>query len=100
MSDAGLVRLQALPNLTGLSLEGIPMTDAGMEVLKDLKAWPNLTILNLSHTQISDAGLKRLRGLTGLRELDLSGTKVLAEGVLALRKELPKCKVLTDLVPE
>lgn len=32
--------------------------------------------------------------LPNLQELDLSGTQVTAAGVVALRKALPKCKIL------
>jgi hypothetical protein len=45
--------------------------------------------------RVADAGLKHLHGLTSLRELDLTGTKVTPEGAAALHKALPKCKILT-----
>ena len=40
--------------------------------------------------------MTHLHGLTGLKELDLSKSKVTAEGVAALQKALPKCKIAWD----
>jgi hypothetical protein len=42
----------------------------------------------------SDDGLKHLHALSNLRELDLNGTQVTAEGAAALAKALPMCKVV------
>jgi hypothetical protein len=44
---------------------------------------------------VSDAGLKHLAGLGSLKELDLTGTQVTADGVAALHKALPKCKIVS-----
>jgi len=43
----------------------------------------------------TDDGLKTLHGLANLQELDLTGTKVTAEGVAALQKDLPKRHILS-----
>ena len=47
----------------------------------------------LGRTQIADAWLVHLKGLTNLRRLELTGTKVTAAGVADLQKELPNCKI-------
>jgi hypothetical protein len=41
-------------------------------------------------------GLKHLAGLNSLKELELTGTQVSADGVAALQKALPKCKNVRD----
>ena len=37
-----------------------------------------------------------LKSLTHLEELDLTGTKITAEGIEAIRKALPNCKVVWE----
>jgi len=49
--------------------------------------------LDLKGTRATDAGLKHLAGLGKLKELDLTGTQVTADGVGRLQKALPKCKI-------
>lgn len=43
----------------------------------------------------SDAGRKPLAGLSSLRQLDLTGTQVTADGVAVLQKALLKCRILS-----
>jgi hypothetical protein len=50
--------------------------------------------LDLSNTQVTDVGLQSLHGNTGLQAIDVRGTKVTSEGVAALRKALPKVRVI------
>jgi Leucine-rich repeat (LRR) protein len=52
----------------GISLRGTNVTDADLEILKQLKS---LQILNLSQTAITDAGLKPIESLPNLRNLIL-----------------------------
>jgi hypothetical protein len=66
------------------------LTVANLAGLKGLKR------LSLANTGLSDAGLKHLEGLAALEHLDLSGTKVTADGVAALKQALPKCEVTRD----
>ena len=68
-------RLQS-PDL-GLERSG-HVTDAGMEYLAGMTA---LKTLNLSGTKISDAGLKYLAGMKSLERLDLSKTAVRGDGL-------------------
>jgi serine/threonine protein kinase/Leucine-rich repeat (LRR) protein len=92
VSDAGLEQLKGLTNLTALNLGSTRVGDAGLEHLKGLT---KLTVLNLHGTRVSDAGLKLLAGLGSLKELHLTGTQATADGVAALQKALPKCKIVS-----
>jgi hypothetical protein len=87
-SENGMVQLK---NLQALNLEFDKITDAG---LKDLAPLTNLHLLKLAGTPISDAGLKEVVGHKHLHTLWLGGTNVTPEGVAALRKELPACKII------
>jgi hypothetical protein len=51
--------------------------------------------LSLAGCTFSDAGLKHLAGLSNLTQLDLTGTQATADGVAALQKALPKCRILS-----
>jgi hypothetical protein len=44
-------------------------------------------------TTVNDAGLEHLKGLTNLRTLNLTETKVTDHGVNKLRQALPKCDI-------
>jgi hypothetical protein len=66
------------------------VTDADLVKLKGLT---NLTALELSSTRITDNGLEHLKKLTSLKHLRLNQTKVTAKGVAELRKALPNCKI-------
>ncbi|MAV38472.1 MAG: hypothetical protein CMJ59_23800 [Planctomycetaceae bacterium] len=63
ITDAGLLHLKGLANLTSLVLAGTRVTDTGMVHLKGLA---NLETLLLDNTNITDAGLVHLKGLTKL----------------------------------
>jgi len=82
VTDAGLVHLRDLVELTTLYLGGTSITDAGLVHLSSLLG---LRTLNLAGTAITDAGLSHLRGLTGLRKLVLWGTRVTDVGLVHLR---------------
>jgi len=76
ISDQGLARLRALPQLRTLSIDGVSADKASP------KASP-----------ITDAGLARLQALGNLEHLILKGTQVSDGGVEALQKELPQAKI-------
>jgi hypothetical protein len=97
VSGAGLEHLKGLTNFKSLHLNGTGVSDAGMVHLKGLT---NLTHLELRGTGVSDAGLKHLYGLSNLWNLWLTNTKVTAEGIAALQKALPKCKIHSDFAAE
>jgi hypothetical protein len=54
-----------------------------------------LAELSLAGCPLNDAGLKQLVGMSSLKQLDLTGTQVTADGVANLQKALPKCRILT-----
>lgn len=78
-----------------LSLAGISITDRELEYC--VKRLPDLEQLSLRNTPITDAGLKHMKGLTGLKELNIGGTRLTELGVRELRQVLPRCRIWTDL---
>ena len=84
-------------NLTDLNLSGTDVTDAGLVHLAGLT---NLTWLNLgSCPRVTDRGLAPLASLTNLRWLGLAYTGLMAStgvtdaGVAALKAKLPGCTI-------
>ena len=69
------------------------MTDAGLVHLKGLT---ELKELDLSDTRVTDVGLVHVKGLTKLQYLDPSGTQVTDAGLVDLQTALPKCRILTQ----
>ncbi len=90
VTNAGLERLKELTNLVELDLGGTQVTDAGLEHLKKLG---KLERLDLHNTQVTDAGLEHLEGLISLKWLRLYGTRITEEGVKGLQQALPNCEV-------
>ena len=66
---------------------------ASLVHLKELK---NLSLLDLNNTNISDAGLTHLKELKDKGSLNLKNTKITKEGSIALKKALPKYKIISD----
>jgi len=64
-------------SLIHLNLAGTKVTDASLVYLRGLK---NLTRLHLEKTRVTDAGLANLRGLTELTYLNLYGTAITDAG--------------------
>ncbi|MFN8582947.1 MAG: c-type cytochrome domain-containing protein, partial [Gemmatimonadaceae bacterium] len=90
VTDAGLVTLARMPNLTRLSLGNTTVGDAGLQHLAGLA---HLEYLNLYGTRVSDSGLGALRALVGLRVLYISGTQVTLGGQASLQGNLPHLRV-------
>jgi Leucine-rich repeat (LRR) protein len=82
VTDAGLVHLKGLTNLSGLGLNNTQITDAGLVHMKGLT---KLSYLGLNGTQVTDAGLVRLKGLTNLSILGLNGSQVTDAGMVHLK---------------
>jgi hypothetical protein len=94
-SLAGLTNLAEL-NLSGWhSVSDPSCLDIGDEGLAHIGRLNSLERLGLSDfPQITDAGLLHLRSLSGLRELVLEETGTTDEGIAALQKALPGCKIV------
>jgi hypothetical protein len=90
LTDAGLEGLQPFTKLEKLSLEGTRVTDAGMV---HLKALTRLRWLELAGTGVTNAALGSLQGLRYLDTLGLAGTQVNDAG-LAQLKLFPKLRAL------
>ena len=69
--------LAGKPDVMVLQMANPDVTDA---TLINLKGMTWLRELDLSHTQVGDAGLKELEAITGLQTLRLRDTKVTDEG--------------------
>ncbi len=115
ITDAGLMHLESLTNLTELSVAPglvtvteilrsrrftdpeewspyrIQVTDAGLLHFKGLI---NLSKLDLTGTRVTDVGLVQLKGLTRLSVLDLRVTHVTDAGVKDLQQALPTLKII------
>ncbi len=84
IGDAGLVHLQAVPELKRLWLDRTRVTDDG---LVHLQAVPKLKELSLNRTRVGDDGLRRLVSqLPELQIVWLAGTDVTDDGLAHLKK--------------
>ena len=68
VTDAGMVHIKALKNLSKLHLEKTAVTDDGLAHLSELE---RLEYLNLYGTQVTDNGLEHLKSLSNLSALYL-----------------------------
>jgi hypothetical protein len=110
ITDAGLVHIRELPELTSLHLSGLPITDAGLAAIGDLpnlgslylsrtnvqgpglgqlKSLPKLVLLYLDGSDVSDSGLSHLAGASNLQYLSLNGLPLTAGGLKHI-KPLPR----------
>jgi len=55
--------------------------------------------LELTDNPVTDAALEHVKLLGKLWLLDIRGTNVTKEGVLALKQALPKCEIKSDFFP-
>ena len=69
------------------------LNDACAKRFKDIVG---LKRLSLRNTGLTDAAIDDLKSLKDLDEMDLAGTKTTAEGIEAIRKALPNCKVVWE----
>ncbi len=76
-----LSALPPLPILRVLSLEGTPMSDAGLARAAGLSG---LSLLDLTDSRVGDAGLAYLAGLGDLEWLCLAGTRITDAGLAHL----------------
>jgi tRNA A-37 threonylcarbamoyl transferase component Bud32 len=88
--DAELKTLFRRVPLKKLVLADTQVGDAGLFCCEGLR---DLEELDLSRTAITDTSLMALHRHSGLRRLDLRGTKTTAAGVERLRVKLPGCTI-------
>ncbi len=78
VTNAGLARLKALPQITGLNLSSCSITSTG---LRHLSSLPNLAYLNLSFcNRLTDAALKILEAQRNITYVDLQGCLSITTG--------------------
>jgi internalin A len=82
VTDAGLVGLKGLTNLSALNLTGANITYTGLLHLKGLT---RLSSIDLSETKITDAGLVHLKALTNLKSVGVRRTQVTDAGLVHLK---------------
>jgi hypothetical protein len=81
VTNSGLARLKALPQLTGLNLSSCTLNNSGLEHLQSL---PNLTNLNVSFcNRLSDASLKTFESMRKLEYVDMQGCLSITKGGIA-----------------
>lgn len=94
-TETGIRKLTGLKKLKSLYLGGcVELDDSAVKVIAD--NMPDLEYLELgatSGTNITDAAVADLAKLKKLTKLGLSGSKVTASGVGALREKLPDCTI-------
>jgi hypothetical protein len=89
----GLVYLQNLTELTELRLN-CPSLDL---LIIASGGFSKLERLSLATSNLSDSATEHLVRLVRLKELDLTGSRVTAAGVAALKKSLPECRIIGPL---
>ncbi len=90
ITDAGMVHIKTLKNLSKLHLEKTAVTDDGLAHLSELE---RLTYLNLYGTQVSDNGLEHLKSLPNLSALYLWQSNATREGAAKLEAAIPGIEV-------
>jgi len=91
VTDEGLKKShRVLFDLTSLALRATMITDEGIKELESIR----LTALDLQLTGVSDESIEVLGKISTLQELNLSQTKVTAEGIRKLKVLLPDCKIV------
>lgn len=91
LNDAGLRSVSGLTTLKSLNLKQTRISGQGLANLRNL---PNLKVLYLDGTRITNADLRHLQNLSALEEVYLHNTRVNGVGANALKKVMPKLKVV------
>jgi predicted Ser/Thr protein kinase len=92
-TDKGAAHLRKMKGLVYLAIIDARLTDAGVAMLAELKALVGLTLQSMP---ITDAGLQFVKGLPQLEALDILHTKVTAEGLKKLAAALPRTGIVSD----
>ncbi|MEZ6073087.1 MAG: hypothetical protein R3C10_23180 [Pirellulales bacterium] len=73
-----------------MNLSRTRITDAA---LANFTSLANLRKLELRNTDVGDVGLDDLASLVGLKDVDVTGTRVSATAMLRFERLLPNCRV-------
>lgn len=98
VTDAACTLIARMPRLVRLDLRDTKVSDSGVA---RLRALPELVVLNLFATAVTDASLESLGAMPRLGELRLWQTKVSPDAVARLRRDRPALDVtLAPDLPE
>jgi uncharacterized membrane protein len=92
ITDKGLEIISKLPNLTRLRLQKTPVTDAGVRYLAQLR---HLESLNLYATSVTDDVIETLKEMLALKRVYLWQTAVSPEAIENLKRARPDLHVDT-----
>ncbi|MCA9169973.1 MAG: hypothetical protein KDB23_19995 [Planctomycetales bacterium] len=90
VTSAGMRHLQSLTSIEQLLLNDTLVTDDSLQHFKNMSKLSNLA---LNGCPITDNALPALYSLPSLRLVQLENTKVTQQGVDALKKALPGCRI-------
>ena len=117
LTDLGLKRIVGIPNISVLMLTNLPnitdsvtpdlassqirwlslnclaITDSGIPAISTMTG---LLKLCLYKSSITDVSLQKLRRLVNLRRLNLHGCNVSDAAVDVLKRQLPRCDIVSD----
>jgi Leucine-rich repeat (LRR) protein len=95
VTDLGIEELKTLKNLRSLNLARSHVTSRGLEILREL---PRLHRLNLAYvTNLDSTAVKPISQLK-LDFIDISGSKLSNTDLEAIRRALPKCRIIGENV--
>jgi ribose/xylose/arabinose/galactoside ABC-type transport system permease subunit len=86
-------KIEKPPGAIRVDLGGTHVDDAALESLVDRFQALHVTDLSLAGTEVTDEGIGSIRGLTTLKHLDLSRTKVTRSGTRLLTRLLPDVEI-------
>jgi mono/diheme cytochrome c family protein len=92
ITDAGLIYISKLKNLTKLYVENTAVTDNGLNSLKNLQ---QLQYLNLTATKVTAKGITQLKELKNLQQIYLYKTGVNGADYFNLKKLFPQTVIDT-----
>jgi Leucine-rich repeat (LRR) protein len=94
ITDSGMEAIASLRNLLHLRLNGTSVSGRSLEKLKELRFLERLDLQDCKH--VGDDAIPTLSSLPSLRVIDLTGTHVTTDGLTALRRARPECRILTS----
>ncbi len=94
ITEKGVKNLTGFKKLTGLYIGGASLTDAAIkDIAENLPGLDYLDVGATAGTEITNASILHFTQLKKLKKLNLSGSKITAEGLKSLRDALPDCTI-------